>query len=487
MLSAAPKIVALQADSMWAVVVVVSLVTLPLVLGLRRLINQPGGVVSGMLLSLPLALPLAVAAAMSKPVLPEIGWLHPATQTFLNGHGGGLKNLFLLGSADHSVSLYTLNGTPGLLILILGASVSTVMLLRRLVGAVVMRRLTRRSVGLTEDDRPGVSGMVRTLAATAGLKQIPQVMVLPPGSQGAFAMGGRRGRILLSRDLLACLEDDELEAMLAHEIAHLEAFDVPVVFLAGLMRDLVAWNPVAHVAFRKLALDRELEADRRAASMTGRPLAVASSLIKMCELMTGQGRAAPGTSLGFLVARTRVQRRVGRLLALADGRVQPAPAGTRLPFLVAALLAAGLALQVGSVMTRTTPAALAFVWGTPSVPAGQIITDNHFAGPANGQARAHRDKHDGTVATAIATGQSDFPPKSARVGWKLVMSARQAVSPQLIRTIRPTGTPQPRLPRAVVEQRRGWQAAPILPESSLGVGVYRVIPQDVVTKTVVRP
>ena len=78
-----PTILALQADSAWFVIVAVSLVTLPVVLLLRRLIDRPGGLASGILLSLPLALPLVAAVLYGHPVLPEIAVLRPALQAVL--------------------------------------------------------------------------------------------------------------------------------------------------------------------------------------------------------------------------------------------------------------------------------------------------------------------------------------------------------------------------------------------------------------------
>ncbi|MGH2820048.1 MAG: hypothetical protein ACRDJ5_05285 [Actinomycetota bacterium] len=48
MISASPTILAVETDSAWAVVLVVSLVTLPTVLVLRRLINRPGGAAAGL-------------------------------------------------------------------------------------------------------------------------------------------------------------------------------------------------------------------------------------------------------------------------------------------------------------------------------------------------------------------------------------------------------------------------------------------------------
>jgi Peptidase family M48 len=289
----------------------------------------------------------------------------------------------------------------------------------------------------------------------------------------------------LSRDLLYCLDDHELAATLAHEIAHLESCDVRVIFVAGLFRDLVAWNPMAHVALGRLSLDRELEADRRAAAMTGRPLAVASSLVKMCELMSGRRRSAPLTSLGFWAPRGMVTRRVTRLLSLADASATP-PVRTisPVPFLVAGLLAAALALEVGYEMTRATPSAVAIVWGTP---ADASIPTFGAGGARSG------------VLPPDAAGPGDegsaLPPKGLGVQLRLDLNARRAEAPAIIKTVyRNRGLSHVQSVRLLAEARqgwetqRGWEAKPLLSEPSLGpVNVYRIVPQKVMTRTVFGP
>jgi hypothetical protein len=246
--------------------------------------------------------------------------------------------------------------------------VSSFMLLRRCVGIVMVRRLVRRCRRLeaTPDDA-AVARQAEKLCHIAGVKRVPEVRILPPGVPGAFVIGARRGTILLSQELLDNLDEHELQAILAHEVAHLEARDVPVVFAAGLLRDMLAWNPLSHLTFRRLLMDRELEADRRAVAITGRPLELASGLLKMCELVGGRRGGAGRAALAFLRPGGRVSRRVTHLLALADGK-ELLGAADRLPYLVAAATVALLGLQAGARLASQDPAALAIVLGTVETP-----------------------------------------------------------------------------------------------------------------------
>jgi Zn-dependent protease with chaperone function len=361
-----PTLFTLETDSAWVVILVVSAVTLAASLLLRRVIGRPGGLASGVLLVLPLVLPLVAAFAFEHAVLPEVAVARPLDPKALSDSSSGLLHLlFVSDQSTHVMTPYILFGSAGPWLFLIGVSVSSFMLLRRGVGALLVKGLVRRCRPPEGNVAVKLYALVNDLAREAKLQRSPQVLLMPKGVSGAFAVGARRGRILLSRDLIDALDEEELEAILAHEIAHLEARDVQTVFLAGLLRDVVAWNPLAHVAYRSLLVDRELEADRRAAAMTGRPLSVASGLVKVCELVRASRYGSHLAALGFLRPGGRLKRRVTDLLALADGRVVSASAGG-IPYVAAVCVVAILGLQVGARVAEQEAGGLAIMWGAPS-------------------------------------------------------------------------------------------------------------------------
>ena len=349
MISAAPTIVTIEANSAWVVILVVSLVTFPAALLLRRMIDKPGALFSSLLLALPLGLPLVAAAFFQKSVLPEVSVLRPLdAHLFQQNDWSLLHLLFVPDGQGRGLVPYVFSGAPGRWLLLLGAGFSSFMLLRRLVGTIALGRLIRRSRPAHPIEDAALVARVEALATAANLKQAPLLMFLPDGVPGAFVTGiGRRNRILISSSLIQELSHDELDGILAHEIAHVASQDVRVMVVSGLLRDVVAWNPVAHLALRRLVAQRELEADSSAASLTGKPLALASSLLKMCELMKRHSGLRPHPGMAFVRRRAPLKRRVAHLLALADGRVANTAAG-RLPYIAAACLAAVMGLQVGA-------------------------------------------------------------------------------------------------------------------------------------------
>lgn len=364
MLTASPTVLAIEGDSAWVVILAVSAVTLLAVMVARRLIHHPGGLASGLLLSLPLALPLIAAISFDHAALPVVAILRPISNDLLTQSSDLLHVLFM--SHDKNVvTAYALYETAGAWMLWIGVSVSSVMLIRRFIGTYLLRRVINHSRPIDLLSEAHVLTMVRSLAERSSLKRVPSVLVMPSGSSGAFAMAGKGGRILISSDLLSELDEQELEGILAHEMAHLEARDVQLTFGAGFLRDLVAWNPLAHLAYRRLLTDREVEADRRAVALTGDPLAVASGLVRLCELRKGRGKR-----LDVAVAFNggRVPARVSNLLALADGGIVMR-AGGAAPYLAAACLVAVLGLQVGAQVASQDAGTYAIMLGSASEPA----------------------------------------------------------------------------------------------------------------------
>ena len=367
--SAAPTILALETDSAWVVIIAVSLVTLVASLIVRRVFTRPGGVWSGLLLALPLALPIVSALVFEHALLPELAVLQPASSAILD-RSSQLLHLLMLSDGSDTMTVYGVTGTAGRWVVLLGAGVTSFMLLRRLVGMVLVSNLVRRCTPLA-GTRPDVVDIVRRVSEKSRLRREPEVLLLPEGVSGAFAVGALRGKVLLSNDLIAELEPAELEAIMAHEVAHLESRDVPLIIVAGFLRDSVAWNPLAHVAYRRLVNDREFEADRRASAITGDPLSVASGLLKMCELVKRRRNIRQKTALAFLKPGARITRRVTSLIAVADGRLSATSIGS-VPFVFAGLIVALLGLQVGERIASENSGAFAIVWGTPGDTEGEI-------------------------------------------------------------------------------------------------------------------
>jgi heat shock protein HtpX len=467
MTSASPTILALETDSAWVIILVSSAVVLAATIVAARVIGRPGGLASGLLLALPLALPLVAALAFAHAALPEAAVLRPAGDVLLDRTGGLLDLLVLENHQNHTLTPYAVSRSAGSWLLIIGVLASSFMLLRRLIGAVVIRSLLRRCSPPSE--HVGLEGVIQGLCIDLQLRRVPELLVLPPAIGGAFVVGLRHPRILLAGELLESLDRDEIEGVLAHELAHLRARDVELVLVAGLLRDLAAWNPFAHLAYGRLRRNRELEADRAALAATGKPLAVASGLLKVAETMLRTSRRQRSTALAFLGTKRLVTTRVSQLLAVADGRAQVRPA-RHLPFLAAACVTAAMGLQVAAQIAEREAPALAFVWGTPASEPESLWAPKRYR--SNHQPNVGRH----SVAPGKRLGEVDqrrrprYPQLAGDVSvqprhldeWVTAMDEwthELGVSPVTLRW----------------EARRSWEAVPLVtPVGDGPLGIYEV-------------
>jgi len=162
-------------------------------------------------------------------------------------------------------------------------------------------------------EAPGLHSTVERLAVLAGVTK-PRLHLIPDGLPRALAAGrGPRGSALaVSTGLLSAATPAELEAVLAHELAHVRHRDVvvqtSVVVVAATLLELSrigGWlqrallfvlGPIA-AAFVHLLLSpkREFLADQAAAAICGSPHPMADALVRLdaaAELVSFAGSPA---------------------------------------------------------------------------------------------------------------------------------------------------------------------------------------------------
>lgn len=163
--------------------------------------------------------------------------------------------------------------------------VVAVLACRRLAGVLSARRLHRRSLPAPVP----VRHRALRLAVQTGIAP-PEVRLRPDCPGGAFTAGVRRPWIALDPALADGLDACELDALLAHEMAHIRRRDPLLTLLTGMCRDLTFFLPGIHLATRWLRREQEEAADDLAAHATRRPGALASTILKVWESQTGRAQ-----------------------------------------------------------------------------------------------------------------------------------------------------------------------------------------------------
>lgn len=164
---------------------------------------------------------------------------------------------------------------------------------------------------------PKLYGMVEKVALSNGLP-MPKVAVMNTAVPNAFATGKSQQSsvVAVTTGIMDTLDDEELEGVIAHELAHIKHRDVLVLTLASLFSTVafflmryalfgsmygrgrdsgggmililvvagITWF-VSFLIIRAISRYREFAADRGGAQMTGKPENLARALLKISGTM----------------------------------------------------------------------------------------------------------------------------------------------------------------------------------------------------------
>lgn len=134
----------------------------------------------------------------------------------------------------------------------------------------------------------GVSELVRQVCAEWGAPGPDRVRI---GPMGPAVIGLHRQTLVLPPAAFS-LSPEDLRAVLAHELAHISHRDALRLWLAGTLRTLLFWHPLARLNLDALRLQVELQADARAAAWLGDGCRYALSLARL-GLAFGSGGQTP--------------------------------------------------------------------------------------------------------------------------------------------------------------------------------------------------
>ncbi len=219
-------------------------------------------------------------------------------------------------------------------------------------------------------------------------------------------IGWMKPVILMPASALAGLNPHQLEAILAHELAHIRRHDYLVNLMQTVVETLLFYHPAVWWLSRRIRAERENCCDDLAVSLCGDPYSYAQALADLEELRT------PGRHLVMAASGGSLVRRVRRLLG-APSHAGRAPGWLAGSASVLVLLGLAAGTVTDAFQTPSTPAVVAAPTG-PS-PAAVIPT-----------------------APAIAAQASTpAPPKHARSGDSAVPEsqiAKQDRALQLLRT-----------------------------------------------------
>ena len=233
---------------------------------------------------------------------------------------------------------------------------------------IVLRMYNAREI--TREVHPSFYGMVERLAGRAGLP-MPKVYIIPDDSPNAFATGRNpdHAAVAATEGILRVLTPEELEGVMAHELAHVKNRDILISTIAAtlagaisMIGNMLQWGamfgagrsddeegggiggmvgslamaiiaPIAAMLIQMaVSRSREYLADASGAEICGHPLALAGALgkLQMASQAIPMLDARPATAHMFIVnpltagglaslfsTHPPMEERIARLRALA--------------------------------------------------------------------------------------------------------------------------------------------------------------------------
>ncbi|CAD5920053.1 Protease HtpX homolog [Planktothrix agardhii] len=211
-----------------------------------------------------------------------------------------------------TISYWVIGGTGGLLVGIILAAVTNL-------GSwyfsdqIALKAYNAQPV--TPEQAPGLYAMVQRLCDRANLP-LPGIYIVPTPAANAFATGRnpQNAAVAVTEGIIKLLPEDELEAVIAHELSHVQNRDTLTQAIAATIAGAISglaqfasysmWfggsrnrngggNPIgllltiilapmaATVIQLAISRTREFSADARAAKLTGNPKALARALQRL--------------------------------------------------------------------------------------------------------------------------------------------------------------------------------------------------------------
>jgi len=262
-------------------------------------------------------------------------------------------------------------------------------------GLALVARLRRRRLQPASMD---LQQRVAALAQRLGVRRAIALRI-SAGADTPAVIGWLRPIVLLPASALAGLAPDQLEAVLAHELAHVRRHDYLVNLLQSMAETLLFYHPAVWYVSHRIRVEREHCCDDEAVATCGDVTTYASALADL-EMLR---HSVPGLAMTALGSRSSLLHRVRRLLAPSPRASSSWPASTAL-LAMTALVVSALAMRgsLAAAPQTATPAPRATA-------ATRSTSASSSTSPLSSTSRAPSTSSSTSASGAASTSASTSP------------------------------------------------------------------------------
>ena len=228
------------------------------------------------------------------------------------------------------------------------------MLIRLLLGVWGGFRLRSQSTLATET---GLLSVVGELSTKLGLKLAPTIYYCERVAAPAV-IGILKPAILLPASIVTSLSPTELAAILSHELAHIRRGDLALQFVQRFIETLFFFHPATWWLSARVNDERENCCDDLAASAGFGNIGYATALLRVAELCVSKKPSQAVSSVGVLSADGSNSRQLSRRIERQLNMNSSPRLGSRLSFVLIALVAVCCIASVGAMTIESTDTAM---------------------------------------------------------------------------------------------------------------------------------
>jgi len=144
---------------------------------------------------------------------------------------------------------------------------------------------------------PNILRIVEEISKELNIKK-PTTFIYD-GDPNAFVFG-YPACLLISKNLIKCLSEEEIRLVIYHELSHIKNKDTLLKPLLQALRILFFYNPVVHLIFYRIIKERELMADEMYIDSKKDKVTFMSALVKIHEYGKREGRPSISWALAIL-------------------------------------------------------------------------------------------------------------------------------------------------------------------------------------------